>query len=261
MISFFRKIRKKLADDNQFFKYSRYAIGEIVLVVIGILIALSINNWNEERKLDVVKQKTFKNLQIEINKSLANLRMLKKGKLKVVSAIDHLFTIIDVNSKVDVEYNIDSLLGIIYYSSGTKFQSFTGVLTDVLNSNKIDLINNDSLLFYITSLSQQIDLVHMNEITHRSDLHNNYLPFIGKYYHTKNLTKFIDTFNSGIELSQESSIFKSNPQILLKNPEFESILNNQYVYFKWIVKTYEWLEEHYESILSLMDKEINNGST
>lgn len=52
MITFFRKIRKKLADDNQFFKYSRYALGEILLVVIGILIALQINNWNERKKED-----------------------------------------------------------------------------------------------------------------------------------------------------------------------------------------------------------------
>ena len=51
MIPFFRQIRYRLAQDNHFFKYSRYAIGEIVLVVIGILIALQINNWNEERKL------------------------------------------------------------------------------------------------------------------------------------------------------------------------------------------------------------------
>jgi hypothetical protein len=50
MIKFFRRIRKQLADDNKPLKYARYAIGEIVLVVIGILIALSINNWNEERK-------------------------------------------------------------------------------------------------------------------------------------------------------------------------------------------------------------------
>ena len=50
MLPFFRKIRWRLAQDNQFFKYSRYAIGEILLVVIGILIALYINNWNQERK-------------------------------------------------------------------------------------------------------------------------------------------------------------------------------------------------------------------
>ena len=49
MINFFRKIRKQLADDNKPLKYARYAFGEIVLVVIGILIALSINNWNEQR--------------------------------------------------------------------------------------------------------------------------------------------------------------------------------------------------------------------
>jgi hypothetical protein len=50
MINFFRRIRKQLADDNKPLKYMRYAIGEIVLVVIGILIALSINNWNESKK-------------------------------------------------------------------------------------------------------------------------------------------------------------------------------------------------------------------
>ena len=50
MTPFFRRIRQKLANDNKFLKYSRYAIGEILLVVVGILIALQINNWNEHRK-------------------------------------------------------------------------------------------------------------------------------------------------------------------------------------------------------------------
>ncbi len=50
MIKFFRKIRQKLLSENNFSKYLIYAMGEIVLVVIGILIALSLNNWNEERK-------------------------------------------------------------------------------------------------------------------------------------------------------------------------------------------------------------------
>ena len=50
MIKFFRKIRQNLITENKTGKYFKYAIGEIVLVVIGILIALSINNWNEEKK-------------------------------------------------------------------------------------------------------------------------------------------------------------------------------------------------------------------
>lgn len=65
MIKFLRKIRKKLADDNHLFKYARYAIGEVVLVVLGILIALLINNWNEERNNDITEKGMLTNLKME----------------------------------------------------------------------------------------------------------------------------------------------------------------------------------------------------
>ena len=51
MLNFFRKIRYNLIESGKSTRYFKYAIGEIILVVIGILIALSINNWNEERKI------------------------------------------------------------------------------------------------------------------------------------------------------------------------------------------------------------------
>ncbi len=50
MIKFFRNIRRRLLRENRFTRYLLYAIGEIILVVIGILIALQVNNWNEDRK-------------------------------------------------------------------------------------------------------------------------------------------------------------------------------------------------------------------
>ena len=50
MIKFFRHIRRSLIQENKMGKYFKYAIGEILLVVIGILIALQFNNWNEQRK-------------------------------------------------------------------------------------------------------------------------------------------------------------------------------------------------------------------
>jgi len=73
MLPFFRKIRWRLARDNQFFKYSRYAVGEIVLVVVGILIALYINNWNEQRK-DNQKLKIYvQGLVSDLQKDTTNL--------------------------------------------------------------------------------------------------------------------------------------------------------------------------------------------
>ncbi len=73
MINFFRKTRKKLADDDRPLKYMRYAIGEIVLVVIGILIAISINNWNENRKLEIAKQNYYKQLLIDLDNEIVNI--------------------------------------------------------------------------------------------------------------------------------------------------------------------------------------------
>ncbi len=59
MIKFFRKIRFNLMSENKTGKYFKYAIGEIVLVVLGILIALQINNWNEQRKQRKLEESTL----------------------------------------------------------------------------------------------------------------------------------------------------------------------------------------------------------
>jgi hypothetical protein len=66
MIPFFRKIRKEMADDNKPLKYIRYAVGEIVLVVIGILIALQINNWNKEFQNKSLEKKALENLKKDL---------------------------------------------------------------------------------------------------------------------------------------------------------------------------------------------------
>ena len=66
MINFFRNIRRQLANENKFQKYFRYAFGEILLVVIGILIALQVNNWNEQRKQEAQFKVTLEQLYTSI---------------------------------------------------------------------------------------------------------------------------------------------------------------------------------------------------
>ena len=67
MIKFFRKIRQKLLNENRFSKYLVYAIGEIVLVMIGILLALQVNNWNELRKKEQVEIQLYQKIIADLN--------------------------------------------------------------------------------------------------------------------------------------------------------------------------------------------------
>ncbi len=90
MIKFFRRIRQQLVSQNKFSKYMIYAIGEIVLVVVGILIALSINNWNEGQKIKLQEKALLNNIiedlksdSLEFQNTLSHLQI----QLKVVDEL------------------------------------------------------------------------------------------------------------------------------------------------------------------------------
>ena len=84
MIKFFRKIRRKLANENKFVQYSRYAVGEILLVMVGILLALQVNTWNEQRKLKILEIGILQNFKESLQKDLYNLNsnMIVNHKIK-----------------------------------------------------------------------------------------------------------------------------------------------------------------------------------
>jgi len=91
MIPFFRRIRKKMADDNKPLKYARYAIGEIVLVVIGILIALYINNWNEDRIQANELEGLKKGIANAISSDIKYLNLIKSGRKDIGEKADSIF--------------------------------------------------------------------------------------------------------------------------------------------------------------------------
>ena len=120
MIKFFRKIRQNLLMENKTGKYFKYAIGEIVLVVIGILIALSINNWNENRKnktlVDTYKKSLIENLAkdslnvhnklIKINE---DLEKIENFEYRVSASNEPFDTILDI-ARYEFDFKIQVLL-------------------------------------------------------------------------------------------------------------------------------------------------------
>ena len=149
MIKFYRKIRQNLISEGKTVKYFKYAIGEIVLVVIGILIALGINNWNDAQKMTRKEIKVYQEIHSELNETLAGVLDDKKDWEEILNAS---VKIRDMLVKNDV--NKDSLLRYLprtwdLEQSNPKTSAF-----ESLKSLGLDILSNDTLRQDITTLYQ-----------------------------------------------------------------------------------------------------------
>jgi hypothetical protein len=138
MIKFFRQFRQKFVLENRFSKYLFYATGEIVLVVIGILIALNINNWNENQKIKkderYILTEVLKNLEEDIVLVDEIITQRQKAKDAIISLQKH------VNSK---NKNHDSLQ--FYMASLLTFERYFPINNayEILKSKGLQLSNNE----------------------------------------------------------------------------------------------------------------------
>lgn len=147
MIKFFRKIRQSLLTENKFSKYLLYAIGEIVLVVIGILIALSINNWNEETKLRSQEIHILKELRDDLKQSTSDIQ----GDSIYFQEVKKSNQIIIEHIEAKLPYH-DSLN--IHFSKLVPFATFSINKTtyENLKNTGFSIISNDSLKKAVSKL-------------------------------------------------------------------------------------------------------------
>ena len=144
MIKFFRKIRQNLLVENKNAKYFKYAIGEIILVVIGILIALQINNWNENR----VNQKKIKNYVVNLIQDLKNDTVQTHRRIR---GIKHQINYIDSTAnyfrkkKIRAITNIDAIYELNFNYGYKPLTWFDATIEEIKNSGSLNLIKNDSL--------------------------------------------------------------------------------------------------------------------
>lgn len=143
MIKFFRKIRHEHMNANKTGKYFKYAIGEIILVVIGILIALSINTWNENNK-------SAKEAKFQLSKLRDNLKsdkaQLNENITRNSVYVNSLITCIKVLSN-ETEISEEEFFESFQHMSTTiNFESTRSTFNGLISSGKIELINNQNLL-------------------------------------------------------------------------------------------------------------------
>ena len=175
MIKFFRRIRQRLLSESKFSKYLLYAIGEIVLVVIGILIALSINNWNENRKKALQESYYLASLRGNIIQDTINystkLRDIARTQMEIDSAR------IKLNLAGGEEIWTDRIPRI--FMSTFNVDSETAVIEDLKSTGNLSLISNkrliDSILIYYKGINQTKVGIHNSLQTYARETIGPYL--------------------------------------------------------------------------------------
>ena len=163
MINFFRKIRKKLLTENKFSKYLLYAIGEIILVVIGILIALSINNKNEQNKNKLIEIKILSELRNDLKFNYREVSGIRNSTIDAQNKTDSLIEILNKKS-FDVNIHTKLLQGM----NSTQYGIFNNSNTTYkfIESNGFKILSNDSIRLSISEMYTK----RLNNITYRETL-------------------------------------------------------------------------------------------
>lgn len=220
MIKFFRHFRQNLLSEGKTRKYFKYAIGEIVLVVIGILIALQINNWNQNRIQNQNEIKFLKGIQNEFklnkvyldNTSKLNTEALKTGKL--------IMGLINQDIETLEQVNTDSLIFQVFEYGG--FEISENTVLEVMQVGQLQNLQNEELKSFILEWSQEKTRIERTRetLTRKSE-------YLIEYLMTRYPIKNIDQY--GVLAWENDSEIEVNKYLIFRDLEFENIVDD-YLY-------------------------------
>jgi len=154
MIKFFRKIRQKMLTENKFGKYLIYAIGEIILVVIGILIALQINSKKEEINNRITEQSILNNLNEDFNKNQQEIDVLIFANNKYYHNLEKFIEILKTTPK-GTKFNVIDTLAMAAIAAPTYIPT-TSTIDVIISTGNIDLIKNEELKNLISQFKREV---------------------------------------------------------------------------------------------------------
>ena len=240
MIKFFRKIRQNLLKENKTGKYFKYAIGEIVLVVIGILIALGINNWNNEQKDNQAEVKYLS----QIKKSLKENDLILKERIefdkRLLKLGDQLYNHIKTQKKLN-----DSIKQILVVLQHDQMVSFNMAAFENLKNDGLSFISNDDLKFEIINIYDK-ELKYIQNIF--ANQFENYLSGVINPFFSENF-EFV-SYNKKIIIEP------NNYQELLSNKKTTNIISMVNTMRSFAISNYTDTQKNINEILIKLEKEI-----
>jgi Family of unknown function (DUF6090) len=251
MIKFFRRIRQNLLTENKFSKYLLYAIGEIILVVIGILIALSINNWNEAQKSKLIEtallQDFKKGLEFDILQMDSISAQYDRATISLKTVLKHLEENLPYTKEIDTHFFNTTLL---YDSGGLTVSAY-----ETLKSGGLNLISSKEILDQIISVYDE----HNPWMLAWEKKYANLL-----FYAQKNIynSRFEDFWGGNYRDPNIIGTMKPlNYEALKYDNEYKYLLKTQINLIGWLIfKPVKTTKIELKKLLSLIDQELDSDS-
>jgi len=211
MIKLFRNIRQKLLAEGKTTNYLKYAIGEIVLVVIGILIALQINNWNIKRLDREKENKYLHEISNNLKSDVLKIQEVLDFNQKKDSMILECFRDLDIKSTISVPQIFGPRLDILgsydyFYPNDLGFQN-------LISAENIGLIENDSVR---NQILEYYNFDFKNGVQQRAEeLTRKFVDYLLPRITTKE--SFFNRYGIEFELPTNNEIHLKNDQQLMSN--------------------------------------------
>lgn len=238
MIKLFGKIRRKLIDSRDLKKYSIYAFGEVLLVVVGILIALQINNWNEDKKSKQFENKLKKEILKTIEYNFPDFMISLNYTKRAIRSLE-----IIINNIENKQIYHDSLSPHFNYSNVWAYQRFNPSAYERAKQYGLNFLKSDSLRILLTDIYD----VHQNLLLQYEKRQHD--------FHYSTVTPFLaDHFERIGEKGND--LVPTNYDSLKSNKKYRYILKTNY---KGRLQDLRWLnmqEDKIENLKRLLVAEI-----
>lgn len=218
MIKFFRKIRRELLANNKAYKYVLYAIGEIVLVMVGILLALQVNNWNQDRLNQIEINEMLSKLHVEFKANKEVLQEYRTIENRAIGASMGLINLVGVSKEELYRHNLDSLFFESFPSNELAFAN--NAVNNIVENGRLSLLRDEtitSLLYKWNSLSE-IRQIRFEKLDSWNNQH--FIPFLLPHISLKEMDS-----NANYRWAGKSKV-KPDYYPLFQKIEFENLLDN-----------------------------------
>lgn len=253
MINFFRKVRQQLFIKNRFTKYLIYAFGEILLVVFGILIALQVNNFNEQLKSDAKEEKYLVSMRSEL---LNNLELVKIEIEEISKSCDgqrELISMINAEHDTVSEMELSKTLA-RSFSSVYTLQYQDGTFKELLYSGGLISINSDSIKNEVTSWEGRMISVRKQE----QGVYDAREKIIDHMIDNGVFKIMLDDIGVSTHFQIRKSMRKNSSKVLLKSQKFENLLAYHIALNESQKSYYLRLETDINNLLRMVEKELNS---